>query len=95
MAIRNKERVELQKSKQEAGPRRLLPSRDVARKSTKSQNFLIRYFQDTGEEMRKVTWPSRDQAIRLTLIVLGTTVAAAIFLGLLDFLFHQLAALLI
>ncbi len=70
-------------------------SRDVVRKSARSDNPLIRYFQETSVELRKVTWPTRETTIRLSLIVLGTTVAFAIFLGALDFLFQRLAALLV
>ena len=53
------------------------------RKSSKSNIGVIRYFQDTREELRKVTWPDREEITRLTLIVLSTTVAFAAFLGLL------------
>lgn len=47
----------------------------------------IRYLQETQNELRKVTWPSRDEAFRLTGIVLIFVIAAMIFLGLLDGLF--------
>ncbi len=70
-------------------------SGEVPRKGTRSQNALIRYFQETGDELRKVAWPSRETALRMTLIVLGSTVAAALFLGALDILFQRLAALLV
>jgi preprotein translocase subunit SecE len=46
-------------------------------------------------ELRKVTWPTREEALRLTLIVLGFTLAAMIFLGALDILFQRLASLLL
>jgi preprotein translocase subunit SecE len=64
-------------------------------KGTKSRNPVIRYFQETRDELRKVTWPGREEAWRLTLIVLGVTLAFMIFLGALDFLFQQLAGLLL
>ncbi len=94
--IRNKEQTSVEKPRRAEPKRGIIPRRDDAvRKGTKSQNAIIRYFQDTAEELRKVSWPTREQTIRLTLIVLGSTVAAAIFLGLLDFIFHELSALLI
>lgn len=65
------------------------------RKSSKSENRIIRYFQDTREELRKVAWPDREEVIRLTLIVLGVTVVFSIFLGTLDFVFQRLASLLV
>ena len=110
MAIRDHERPEkseqsLGKKKQPApdakqerqaeAKRKPAPQRAAPRKNPKSPNALIRYFQDTGDEMRKVSWPDREQAIRLTLVVLGSTVAAAVFFGVLDKLFETLAALLI
>jgi len=64
-------------------------------KGSKSRNRLVRYFQDTGEELRKVTWPTREETLRLTLIVLGSTAAAALVLGLLDLLFQEIMALLV
>jgi preprotein translocase subunit SecE len=110
MAIRDRDHAETDKrpfwrrkqsasdAKPERQPetkRKPAPQRDAPRKSPKSQNALIRYFQDTGDELRKVSWPTREQAIRLTLIVLGSTVAAALFFGVLDLLFQRLAALLV
>jgi preprotein translocase subunit SecE len=93
--LRNRERTEIQKSQRPA-ERKAPPQRDiVTRKSPKSSNRLIRYFQDTGDELRKVAWPSREQAIRLTLIVLGTTAVTAIFLGSLDSFFRFLSSLLL
>lgn len=44
-------------------------------------NPITRYIRETRGELRKVTWPTREEAWRLTLIVLGVTAAMAIFLG--------------
>ena len=52
-----------------------------AKQSVGDTNALVRYFRETRGELRKVTWPTRDEAWRLTLIVLGVTSAMAIFLG--------------
>ncbi|MBN1219077.1 MAG: preprotein translocase subunit SecE [Anaerolineae bacterium] len=49
---------------------------------------IIRYFQETRAELRKVTWPTRDEAKNLTMIIVAVTVAMAIFLGLLDYVFQ-------
>ncbi len=48
----------------------------------KQENRLVRYFRETRAELRKVHWPTRNEARNLTLIVLGVTVAMTIFLGL-------------
>ena len=51
------------------------------------RNPLINYFQASFEELRKVTWPTRNQAIRLTFLVLGFSISIAVLLGILDFVF--------
>lgn len=48
---------------------------------------LIKYFREVWEEMRKITWPTREQTIRYALIVIAVSVGVAVFLGLLDFVF--------
>ncbi len=52
-------------------------------------NALVRYFRETRGELRKVTWPTRQESQRLTAIVLGVTAVMALFLGLLDFIFSN------
>lgn len=49
-----------------------------------SKNPVINYFHDSYEELKKVTWPTRNHAIRLTLIVIGFCVAVSILIGVLD-----------
>jgi preprotein translocase subunit SecE len=68
---------------------------DAPRKSVRSENPVIRYFQETAVELRKVTWPTREQTLRLTLIVLGAIVVFSLFFGGFDLLFQRLAALLL
>jgi preprotein translocase subunit SecE len=51
---------------------------------------VVRYLRDTRAELRKVTWPTRQEAWNLTLIVLGAVVAMSIILGLADFLFAEI-----
>ncbi|MCK4472601.1 MAG: preprotein translocase subunit SecE, partial [Anaerolineae bacterium] len=45
---------------------------------------------ETRAEMKKVAWPTREEALNLTYIVLGVTFAFALFLGMLDWLFSQI-----
>lgn len=53
-------------------------------------NALFRYFKETRAEISKVSWPTRRQAIHLTLIVAGVTLVMAVLLGILDYVFAQL-----
>lgn len=58
-------------------------------------NTIITYINEALEELRHVRWPTRQQAVRLSLIVLGFTAAAATIFGLIDFLLSQLIHLLL
>ena len=42
------------------------------------------YFREVYTEAKRVTWPSRKDAIKGTYVVLITVVVAAIFLGIVD-----------
>ena len=42
------------------------------------------FLREVRAEMGKVIWPSRREAIRLTLVVLAFSLAVAIFLGAID-----------
>lgn len=61
----------------------------------KPENALVRYFKETRAEVRKVSWPTREQTTNLTLIVLAVTVAMAIFLGVVDYIFATLIRLIV
>ena len=52
---------------------------------------LFSFIGEVWTELNRVTWPSRQTATRLTLLVLAVTVVAAIFLGIWDFGFTQIA----
>lgn len=65
-------------------------ARSKTEKKTASQeNAVRRYFRETRGEIRKVTWPTRQESQRLTAIVLGVTAVMALFLGILDFIFSN------
>lgn len=67
----------------------------VQQVGAKQDNALVRYFKETRAEIRKVTWPTRDEAVNLTLIVLAVTVAMALFLGAIDYIFATLIRLIV
>lgn len=62
---------------------------------TKSENRLVRYLRDTRAEVAKVTWPTREEGLRLTGIVLIVTLLSGIFLWLADSFFGLVAAALL
>ncbi|MCJ7668633.1 MAG: preprotein translocase subunit SecE [Anaerolineae bacterium] len=61
----------------------------------KRENTITRFLRETRSELRKVTWPSRQEATNLTVIVLAVTVTMAASLGLIDYVFSKLFGLLI
>jgi preprotein translocase subunit SecE len=65
---------------------------NVSRSSSVQQqdNAIIRYFKETRAEIGKVTWPTREEGIRLTIVVLTVTIVASIFLFSVDTLFSYL-----
>jgi preprotein translocase subunit SecE len=61
----------------------------------KSDNALVRYFRDTRAEISKVTWPTREEGMRLTWVVSIVTLIAAIVLFGIDSLFSLIVTLII
>jgi len=51
---------------------------------------ITTFLQEVRLEMKKVNWPSRQETIRKTLVVIGISVAIAIFLGTIDFILTTL-----
>ncbi|MCH7588178.1 MAG: preprotein translocase subunit SecE [Chloroflexi bacterium] len=56
---------------------------------------MLRYIGETIAELKKVTWPTRKDATRLTIIVLVVVTATSILLGSLDILFTRIFAIFI
>ena len=49
----------------------------------------VQFVRETISELRKVVWPSRQEATRLTLLVIAISVVVGIFLGLVDLGLNQ------
>jgi preprotein translocase subunit SecE len=67
----------------------------VAKATAKKENAVIKYLKETRAELKKVNWPSRQEATNLTLIVIAVTTFMALLLGLLDYIFAQLFELIL
>lgn len=62
---------------------------------TPSRRFSVfGFFGDVFSELRKVTWPSRQEASRLTLLVIALAAVMGLFLGAFDWLFARVFSLL-
>ncbi len=47
---------------------------------------VIQFFKDSYGELRKVVWPSRENVVASTKVVIISTILVSVFLGLVDFL---------
>jgi preprotein translocase subunit SecE len=53
------------------------------------------FLKEVRDEIKKVVWPTRDEIIRLTGVVIIVSVGVGIFLGGTDFILTKLIGLLI
>jgi preprotein translocase subunit SecE len=63
--------------------------------AARKPNLISRISRETLGELRKVNWPSRDEATQLTIIVLVVLAVSSAFLGALDYVFTSLFRLLV
>lgn len=56
---------------------------------------MFNFVKEVRNELTKVTWPTRPDTIRLTLIVIAISVVAGLYLGGLDLIFTQMLKLLV
>lgn len=56
-------------------------------------NAISTYVRESLEELRHVRWPTQQQAIRLTVIVIGFIAASSIFFGVVDLGFSEIIRL--
>ncbi|MCL4387494.1 preprotein translocase subunit SecE [Patescibacteria group bacterium] len=55
----------------------------------------ITFLKEVRDELKKVVWPTRDEIIRLTTIVILVSLIVGVFLGGLDYIFTKLMELII
>lgn len=51
-------------------------------------NKIVTFLKEVRLEMKKVNWPTRRETVKYTLIIIGVSVAVAVFLGGLDAIFQ-------
>ncbi|HKC05119.1 MAG TPA: preprotein translocase subunit SecE [Patescibacteria group bacterium] len=56
---------------------------------------IVNFFSEVRVELSKVTWPKRDEVIRLTLIVFLVSGIIGAYVGGLDYLFTRLLTLVV
>ncbi len=55
----------------------------------------VTFMREVMTEMKKVSWPSRQQTQDMTLLVIVVSVAIGAYLGILDFVFQRVMTALI
>lgn len=56
---------------------------------------ILDFLKEVKEELNKVVWPTREQTVRYTVLVIIVAVAVGLFLGGLDYLLTSLTSFLI
>ena len=56
---------------------------------------VIDYIKSSHSEVKKVTWPTKEEAIRLTSYVIGVSLAVGLFVTIFDYVFKELLTLLL
>lgn len=51
---------------------------------------MIKFIKESREELRNVVWPSREEVLNSTVVVLGAVVLASMFLYGIDNLFEMI-----
>ena len=55
----------------------------------------LAFVNESIAELKKVVWPTRQQIVKLTLVVLGVSVATGLLIGGMDYLFTNLFGLIL
>ena len=63
---------------------------EAAKKRSLYDRAMPRFIQDIFSELRKVSWPTREETMRLTMVVVVVSVAIGMLLGGVDVTFNWL-----
>lgn len=53
------------------------------------------FLRETVDELKKVAWPTKQEVVRLTFVVITVSLIVGLFLGGLDFVFTSLLTLIV
>jgi len=57
------------------------------------ENAIVRYLRETWFELKRVSWPTRNEAINLTVVVVVVAAFMAVVLSLMDWSFSSMFGL--
>ncbi|OGH13642.1 MAG: preprotein translocase subunit SecE [Candidatus Levybacteria bacterium RIFCSPLOWO2_02_FULL_37_10] len=53
------------------------------------------FLKEVQEELKKVVWPTREEVVRLTFVVIAVSLIVGLFLGGIDFILTKLTQVLL
>jgi preprotein translocase subunit SecE len=72
------------------GPRGPSPNRGAQPHARRRRIGVPNWVSEIWSELRKVTWPTRDETAYLTMVVIIVAVVVGVMLGVIDVLFNEL-----
>ena len=58
-------------------------------------NKATKFLKEVQAELKKVTWPTQEQALRLTGIVVGVSLVVGLYIGVLDYALTEIVGLIV
>jgi len=55
----------------------------------------VQFLKEAKTELKKVKWPTKNEVVKMTTIVIGISVVVSLFISGLDFVFTKLAGLIL
>ncbi len=55
----------------------------------------VSFLRETKDELKKVVWPTRQEVVRLTFVVITISLIVGLFLGGLDFVFVKIIEMIV
>lgn len=52
--------------------------------------WLTRYANETVQEIKKVSWPTQQQTVQMTVLVVAVSLVIGAYIGLIDYIFQSI-----
>lgn len=58
-------------------------------------NKVVKFLKEVQVELKKVVWPTREQTLRLALIVVGVSLVVGLYVGVLDYALTKIVSFVV
>jgi preprotein translocase subunit SecE len=58
-------------------------------------NKITKFLKEVQTELKKVVWPTRPQALRLTVLVVGVSLVVGLYIGVLDYVLTKIVEMVV